>query len=105
MTEVHEPTAIQMWAARQGVQVSGLRRDQIIREELDKAREQVELMVKEIRVLTEERDNLAAEVENWRHEWDFQSLLAGRLATANCELIGERDRARDLAIRAGAFDE
>jgi hypothetical protein len=60
-----EPTALQMWSARQGVVISGIAVDQYHRSELDQAR-------------------------------------------AMCEIVervtAERDRARDLAVRAGAFD-
>lgn len=77
MTEQRETGAVDMWRARQGVVIRGIAVAQYHRTELDQARADVER-------LSIEAAELRAEVAN---------------------LTAERDRARDLAARSGAFDE
>lgn len=101
MTDQNErqPTAIQMWSARQGVVISGIAVDRAHRTEVDLARAEVERLSSELAMSVGIVTQL--DIENQRLNRDNDELRR------MCEIVeriqGERDRARDLAIRNGAF--
>ncbi len=61
-------------------------------------RDEVAALQRELRLVNETLDVMQADRDDWREAW---TALAARFADSEAAL----ERARDLAVRAGAFDE
>ena len=95
MTELNIATATDL---------SRMEVDRAHREEIATARAEVERLNMNLDYAITERDEACRERASLRNRCTLLSEGNRRLTAQVTDLTGERDRARDLAVRAGAFD-